>query len=97
MERRAAAARGLDAPTTTAVAGPAEDPDYAGGWWANLTSAGTLIDPEFPRTPTWASGHDGQRIVVVPSERLVVVRLGFSPAREDNRVPRLVADLLPRR
>jgi CubicO group peptidase (beta-lactamase class C family) len=52
------------------------------------------VHPELPEDAYFAKGHDAQWIAVVPSARLVVVRLGFTPAREDDRVPRLVADLL---
>ena len=39
-------------------------------------------------------GHDGQRIIVVPSEELVVVRLGFSPRLEDVGAVELAAELI---
>ena len=44
----------------------------------------------------WASGHDGQRLYVVPSARLVVVRLGFSPEVDpaDLRTDELVTELV---
>jgi len=80
--------------TTVSAVRTQEDPNYAGGWWTNLTSAGVLIDSELPRDAYWASGHDGQRMYVVPSERLVVVRLGFSPDADDVRTNRLVADVI---
>ncbi|MFT4218062.1 MAG: serine hydrolase [Micropruina sp.] len=81
--------------TTTAVTPTsAEDPNYAAGWWTNLTAAGAQVDRRLPRDAYWASGHDGQRLYVVPSEKLVVVRLGFSPAADDIRTEQLVADVI---
>ncbi len=81
--------------TTTVVTPPsAEDPNYAAGWWTNRTASGSLVDQRLPRDAYWASGHDGQRLYVVPSEKLVVVRLGFSPAADDIRTEQLVADVV---
>ena len=85
---------GWIAESVTAVRGGGEQDGNAAGWWANLRADGSLVHPELPEDAYFAQGHDAQWIAVVPSARLVVVRLGFTPAREDNRVPRLVADLL---
>ena len=71
-----------------------EDPAYAAGWWANRLSDGSLDDPVLPEDAYSARGHDGQRIVVVPSEDLVVVRLGFTPVIEETGVSELTADLI---
>ncbi|MGL4197069.1 MAG: serine hydrolase domain-containing protein, partial [Allorhizobium sp.] len=38
----------------------------------------------------WALGHDGQSIAMVPSEGLVVVRLGLTPRKLDYKPQRLV-------
>ena len=81
--------------TTTVVTPPsAEDPNYAAGWWANLAASGSVVDQRLPRDAYWASGHDGQRVYVVPSAKLVVVRLGFSPVADDLRTEQLVADVI---
>ena len=81
--------------TTTTITPPsAEDPNYAAGWWTNSTASGSVVDERLPRDAYWASGHDGQRLYVVPSEQLVVVRLGFSPAADDIRTEQLVADVI---
>ena len=63
-----------------------EDPNYAAGWWANKRPDGTLIHPPLPADAYWAQGHDGQFMYVVPSQRLVVVRLGFSPGAADSQL-----------
>jgi CubicO group peptidase (beta-lactamase class C family) len=81
--------------TTTTITPPsAEDPNYAAGWWTNLTAGGAVVDRRLPRDAYWASGHDGQRLFVVPSRKLVVVRLGFSPVADDLRAEELVADVV---
>lgn len=81
--------------TTTAVeVEETEDPGYAAGWWANRLPDGTLADDDLPADAYSAKGHDGQRIVVVPSEDLVVVRLGFSPEADSVGEGELTAALI---
>jgi CubicO group peptidase (beta-lactamase class C family) len=71
-----------------------EDPGYGAGWWVNELPDGTLVEPSLPADAYFAQGHDGQRIIVVPSEELVVVRLGFSPDVEDVKAVELAAELI---
>ncbi len=85
--------------STTVLPGQGEETGYAAGWWANRLADGTLVDASLPADAYWASGHDGQRVVVVPSAKLVVVRLGFSPTIKTPqalRVFSLVADAAAR-
>ncbi|MFT3861257.1 serine hydrolase domain-containing protein [Micropruina sp.] len=84
----------MKATTTTLPIANREDPNYAAGWWTNLTPEGTLVNASLPRDAYWASGHDGQKLYVVPSKQLVVVRLGFSPSTDDIRTDALVADVI---
>ena len=65
--------------TTNTTAETREDENYGSGWWLNRRVDGGLEIPGLPEDAYWASGHDGQRVFVVPSENLVIVRLGFSP------------------
>jgi CubicO group peptidase (beta-lactamase class C family) len=51
---------------------------YGAQWWLNEGPEGELRMPGVPADAFWASGNEGQQVVVVPSEELVVVRLGFS-------------------
>jgi CubicO group peptidase (beta-lactamase class C family) len=82
--------------TTATPVDRSEEQAYAAGWWANTKADGTLVDPGLPDDTYWASGRDGQRLYVVPSSDLVVVRLGFSPELPPDqwRTDRLVADLV---
>lgn len=63
-----------------------EIPGYAASWWAN----GALDMPKVPGGSFSARGNDGQRVLVVPSEGLVVVRMGFTPGDEDLKLEQLV-------
>ena len=56
----------------------AVDTPYGYQWWLNEGPDGQLRMPEVPPDAAWASGNEGQQVVVIPSEGLVVVRLGFS-------------------
>jgi hypothetical protein len=80
--------------TTATQVAQSEEKGYAGGWWVNQQADGTLVDATLPADAYWASGHDGQRVYVVPSAGLVVARLGFSPEADELRVTQLVAELV---
>lgn len=45
---------------------------------------------KLPEETIWMSGHDGQSVAIIPSERLVVVRLGLTPRRLDYKPQKLV-------
>ena len=81
---------------STTVQGATGEQGHAAHWWANRTAEGPLRHPDMPADAYWASGHDGQRLVVVPSADLVVVRTGFSPGieGEDLGVEELVRDVV---
>lgn len=85
---------GWMAQSTRAADVKTDSPGYASGWWSNRDAAGDRVEPELPEDAYSAQGHDGQRIVVVPSADLVVVRLGFTPELEEQGVPQLTADLI---
>ncbi len=82
--------------TTVRPVAQSEDVNYAAGWWSNLIPDGPTFNGDLPEDAFWATGHDGQRMFVIPSAELVVVRLGFSPGvgGDDLRVDQLVADLV---
>lgn len=82
--------------TTAEPVARSEEKGYAAGWWVNRQADGSLVNPRLPADAYWASGHDGQRLYVVPSQQLVVVRLGFTPTLEGDavRTDRLLADLV---
>jgi CubicO group peptidase (beta-lactamase class C family) len=63
--------------SATAVDVPSDNP-YGAQWWLNEGPDGELRMPGVPADAYWASGNEGQQVVVIPSEQLVVVRLGFS-------------------
>lgn len=72
-----------------------DDPGYGMGWRLNPMPDGTVRWPGLPDDAFSANGHDGQRVTVVPSEGLVVVRLGFTPGGvEDASVTSLVEELI---
>jgi CubicO group peptidase (beta-lactamase class C family) len=71
---------------------------YGAGWWTNLgdsLGASKRIGLGMPRDAIHARGQFGQYTVVVPSQRLVIVRLGTTGGDNDIAgVARLVTDLI---
>lgn len=59
-----------------------DDPGYGMGWRVNTQPDGSLRWPTLPADAFSANGHDGQEMIVVPSQGVVVVRLGFTPGAD---------------
>ncbi|TPI14405.1 serine hydrolase [Mesorhizobium sp. B4-1-3] len=55
---------------------------------------GAGISAGLPKDTYWMEGHDGQTVAIVPSEQLVVVRLGLTPAKLGYRPQRMVGALV---
>ncbi len=54
-------------------------------WPKSADKPGRNADPAFAIPPDafYMSGHDGQMVAIIPSKRLVIVRLGLTPSREN--------------
>ena len=76
----------------------APDGTYGAHWWLNAGAPGDHSRRMWPGVSTdayAARGHSGQYVVVVPSAKLVVVRLGLSLRDDGNDgTAELVADLV---
>ena len=75
------------------------DTDYAAGFWTNRSehpNAKGRVRLGIPRDAFFASGDLGQRIVIMPSQHLVVVRLGDSvdPTGDIRGFGRLVKEVI---
>lgn len=81
--------------STTPVELEAENP-YGAQWWLNAGPDDDLRMPEAPADAFWASGNEGQQVVVLPSQDMVVVRLGLTTGvgGVDWGLERLLADLV---
>jgi CubicO group peptidase (beta-lactamase class C family) len=71
---------------------------YGAGFWTNQGDsfgANYRISHGWPRDAYFAKGTIGQYVIVIPSERLVIVRLGLSPNWPDvDGVSGLVSDVI---
>ena len=75
------------------------DSDYGAGFWTNRSEnerAKNRVRLGIPRDAFFASGDLGQRIVIIPSQQLVVVRLGDSvePGGDMRGLARLVKEAI---
>ena len=75
------------------------DTDYGAGFWTNRSEhehAKGRVRLGIPRDAFFASGDLGQRIVIVPSQHLVIVRLGDSvdPTGDIRGLGRLVEEVI---
>lgn len=75
------------------------DTDYGAGFWTNRSeheNARRRVKLGIPRDAFFASGDLGQRIVILPSQRLVIVRLGDSvdPTGDIRGLGRLVSEVI---
>jgi len=75
------------------------DTDYGAGFWTNRSeheSARARVRLGIPRDAFFASGDLGQRIVILPSQNLVIVRLGDSvdPTGDIRGLGRLVSEVI---
>jgi hypothetical protein len=82
------------------AAKPTLDSAYGSGFWINggqSDDAHARVKAGMPADSYYASGNYGQRIVIVPSQRLVVVRFGATidyPDQDIHGLTRLVADVI---
>lgn len=75
------------------------DTDYGAGFWTNRSEnehAKGRVRLGIPRDAFFASGDLGQRIVIIPSQHLVIVRLGDSvdPTGDIRGLGRLVREVI---
>jgi hypothetical protein len=75
------------------------DTDYAAGFWTNNSehpNALRRVRAGMPRDAYYASGNLGQRCVIIPSQHMVVVRMGDSvdPAGDMSGLTRLIKDAI---
>jgi CubicO group peptidase (beta-lactamase class C family) len=75
------------------------DTDYGAGFWTNRSQAEDArgrAEGGMPADSFFASGNLGQRIVVLPSQRVVVVRLGdaIGPDQDIHGLVRLVREVV---
>ncbi|UVK36218.1 beta-lactamase family protein [Mesorhizobium sp. AR10] len=57
-------------------------------------SPGAGVASGLPKDTYWMEGHDGQTVAIIPSEQLVVVRLGLTPAKLGYRPQTMAAALV---
>jgi hypothetical protein len=75
------------------------DTDYAAGFWTNRSehpNAVGRVRAGIPRDAYYASGNLGQRCVIIPSQHMVVVRMGDSvdPTGDISGLARLIKEVI---
>jgi len=70
---------------------------YGAHFWLNAGNPRHSENREYPELPDdlfYANGHDGQRVAIIPSKNLVIVRLGLSRNRDAWDLDELVSDVM---
>jgi len=70
---------------------------YGAHFWLNYDPSDgkkPRVWPKLPKDTFYMSGFQGQRVVIIPSKQLVVVRMGFTTPGANNGVEQLVADVI---
>jgi len=75
------------------------DTDYAAGFWTNNSehpNALARVSMGIPRDAYYASGNLGQRCVIIPSQRMVVVRMGdaVDPTGDSSGLAMLIKEVI---
>jgi len=71
--------------------------EYGAHFWLNAGNPHHSENREYPDLPDdlyYANGHDGQRVAIIPSYNLVLVRLGLARNRAAWDLDELVSDVL---
>ena len=61
--------------------------NYGAGFWTNRSAAAEAqgrVEGGMPRDAYFASGNLGQRIVILPSQHLVIVRMGYATGSDND-------------
>lgn len=76
-------------------------PEYGNGQiWLHGPSAGVEegVNPDegynLPKDARWMLGHDGQSVAIVPSQGLVVVRMGLTPSNFGYRPQEMLSQII---
>lgn len=84
---------------TTTPAPSAKLGEYGAQWWLNAGAPGDPGHRKYPKIPSdayWADGFEEQYVMVIPSKKLVVVRLGISHNGFDfEKLAAEIIDALP--
>jgi CubicO group peptidase (beta-lactamase class C family) len=75
------------------------DTDYGAGFWTNRSQhpkARRRVELGIPRDAFYASGNLGQRCVIIPSQHMVVVRMGdaVDPTGDIAGLARLIKEVI---
>lgn len=79
---------------TTTPTPKAPKGEYGAYWWLNAGNPMGSANRRFPKLPTdiyWASGYEGQNVIVIPSSNLVLVHLGASFPPTGSWNPRILS------
>jgi CubicO group peptidase (beta-lactamase class C family) len=85
---------------TTTPAPGADRGQYGAQFWLNAGAPGNIDNRLYPDVPTdlfWADGFEGQNVFIIPSKKLVVVKLSLSQGDylDDNKFLKEIIETLP--